>query len=295
MFNFYKYLPLSNECQDWGLQLLHAGYYEYEPGYEYPDAGHPAHHRFDWHKGRILQEYSLVYITDGRGIFRSQKAGTIPVGSGSVIMVFPNEWHTYYPDTNTGWTEYWIGFNGPNINRLIRKNIFNPLNPVFKVGYNETMISLFMKVLEMIGKGKPGYQPLVCGVAMYMLGQLYNSTNRQTFSDSNEENIVNRAQLLIKSNLETNISPQDIAARLKVSYSQFRKLFKKYMGIAPVQYQIQLKIEKAKDELVNTTKSVKEIAFDLNFESRQYFSNQFKKKTNTTPLEFRKSFTIKED
>jgi AraC-like DNA-binding protein len=48
-----------------------------------------------------------------------------------------------------------------------------------------------------------------------------------------------------------------------------------------------LKIHKAKELLTNTNKSVKEIAFELNFESNFYFSKLFKEKVGLTPGEFR--------
>jgi AraC-like DNA-binding protein len=290
MHNFYKYLPVSTEDQDWGLQLLHAGCHEYGPGKEYPEKGHPSHHRFDNGTGRVLQEYSLVYITEGKGVYQSPRVGSIPVEGGSAIVVFPNERHLYSPDPNIGWKEYWIGFDGPNMRHLVNKNFFNPLKPVFNIGYSENMINLFMQVIEVIKKEKPGYQPLVCGAAMYMLGQLHSSAKQQLFSVGDEQNIIDHARLIIRTNLETGISPQDIANELKISYSRFRKLFKEYTGMATVQYQIQLKLEKAKEELINTPKSIKEIAFDLNFESSQYFSSLFKEKTGLSPIELRKRF-----
>jgi AraC-like DNA-binding protein len=290
MHNFYKYLPVATEDRDWGLQLLHAGCHEYGPGNEYPEKDHPAHHRFDSGEGRVLQEYSLVYITGGKGIYKSPQAGSIPVEGGSVIVVFPNERHSYSPDPSTGWKEYWIGFDGPNMRHLVNKKFFNPLTPVFNIGYNEIMVNLFLEIIEVIKKEKPGYQPQVCGAAMYMLGYLHSSVKQQLFATGEEENIVNHARLIIRSNLESGISPEDIAGQLKISYSRFRKLFKAYTGIAPVQYQIQLKLEKAKEELVNTSRSIKEIAFDLNFESSQYFSSQFKEKTGLSPVEFRNGF-----
>jgi AraC-like DNA-binding protein len=293
MHDFYKYLPVSTEDQDWGLQILHAGYHHYKPGNEYPDKDHPSHHRFDNEHGRILQEYSLIYIIGGKGVYSSPKTGSLPVEGGSAIIVFPNERHLYRPDPNTGWTEYWIGFNGVNINKLIKKKIFSPLKPVFTIGYNETMVNLFMQVIAAIKSEKPGYQPLVCGATMYMLGQLHSSAKQQLFATGDEENIVNHARMLIRTNLQSGIGPQDIASQLKISYSRFRKLFKEYTGMAPVQYQIQLKLEKAKEELINSSKPVKEIAFELNFESSQYFSSLFKEKTNLTPVEFRKGLKRK--
>ncbi|WP_217603046.1 AraC family transcriptional regulator [Chitinophaga sp. GbtcB8] len=290
MQNFYKYLPVSTEDQDWGLQMLHAGYHLYQPGNDYPDKDHPSHHCFDAKEGRVLQEYSLIYITGGQGVYTSPETGDRPVKAGSAIIIFPNERHSYRPDPDTGWTEYWIGFNGPHMHHLVKKKFFGPLMPVINVGYNETMINLFIQVIEAIKNEKAGYQPLVCGAAMYMLGQLHSAAKQQLFITGDEEQLVDHARLIIRSNLYKSFSPQQIADELMISYSRFRKLFKAYTGMAPVQYQIQLKLEKAKEELVNTPKSVKEIAFDLKFESSQYFSNQFKRKTSLTPLEFKRSF-----
>lgn len=48
-------------------------------------------------------------------------------------------------------------------------------------------------------------------------------------------------------------------------------------------------IERAKNQLLNSNKSVSEIAYDLGFEYPQYFSKMFKKKTSMSPNEFRHS------
>jgi len=290
MFNYYKYLPVSTEDTDWGLQLLHAGCHKHSAGKEYPEKEHPSHHYFNWETGRILQEYSLIYVTEGKGIFNSQKAGTIPIEGGSAIIIFPNERHRYRPHEETGWKEYWFGFNGPIIDNLVNKRFFTPQNPVIKIGYNETVLDLYLQIIEAIKNEKPGYQPSICGAAMYVLGQLHMSEKQKLFTVGDEENIVTHARLIIRSAVETSISPQDIAHQLKISYSRFRKIFKEYTGMAPVQYIIQLKLGKAKEHLINSSKSVKEISNELNFESPGYFSRLFKEKTGLTPQEFRSRF-----
>lgn len=290
MKNFYKYLPVSAKDEGWGLQVLHAGYQEYAPGGQYPDAGHPDHHSFNWENGRVLQEYSLVYIIGGSGVFNTEATGDIPIVSGSLITIFPNIRHRYRPNLQTGWKEYWIGYRGAFMANLVDHEFFDPLNPVINIGYNQKMISLFEQVIEIIDKEKPAYQPLVSGAAIYLLGQIYSSSRQNEFGQDEVEDMINRARAIMRNTLESKLCPQDIADQLHISYSRFRKVFKEYTGMAPIQYQIQLKLEKAKEELVNTSRSIKEIAYSLNFESTQYFSNLFKEKTRLTPLAFRKSF-----
>lgn len=291
MSNFYKYLPVASEDVEWGLQVLHAGCQECEGGRRYPDATHPAHHNFKWENGRILQEFSLVYIISGKGVYNSRQTGDLQIEEGSVIVVFPNERHRFRPDPQTGWKEYWIGFNGPIMINLFEKYFFTPTLPIFKIGYHETIISLFMQTIDAIKSEKPGYQPLVSGAVMYILGQLHFSTKQRSVIKEKDERLVDSARMIITTNLQTPLSPSDIALQLDVSYSRFRKLFKTYTGMPPGQYQIQLKLEKAKEGLVNTTKSIKEIAFDLNFETTQYFSQLFKERTGFTPIEFRNNFS----
>ena len=82
---------------------------------------------------------------------------------------------------------------------------------------------------------------------------------------------------------------EKIAEELNVSYAWFRKAFKTYTGIAPNQYLLQLKIEKAKMLLLDDTKTIKEIAFGLNFESAFYFSKLFKEKIGISPELYRKN------
>nr|WP_067059655.1 AraC family transcriptional regulator [Mucilaginibacter sp. L294] len=290
MKNFYKYLPISTRDEGWGLQVLHAGYQEYAPGGQYPDAEHPTHHSFSWENGRVLQEYSLVYVTGGSGVFNTQATGDIPIVSGSIIAIFPNIRHRYRPNLQTGWKEYWIGYQGAFMSNLVDQEFFDPICPVINIGYNQNMINLFDQVIEIIDKEKPAYQPLVSGAAIYLLGQIYSSSKQCAFEEDEVESMINRARSVMRANLESKICPHDIADQLHISYSRFRKIFKAYTGMAPIQYQIQLKLEKAKDELVNSSRPIKEIAYSLNFESTQYFSNLFKEKTKLTPLEFRKSY-----
>ena len=57
-----------------------------------------------------------------------------------MILLFPGEWHTYSPDTETGWHEHWIGFNGSAMDHLVEKGFFVPSNPIYDIGFNEQIV-----------------------------------------------------------------------------------------------------------------------------------------------------------
>jgi transcriptional regulator GlxA family with amidase domain len=64
-------------------------------------------------------------------------------------------------------------------------------------------------------------------------------------------------------------------------------MFRLYTGVAPHKYFMELKIMRAKELLLATDKSIKEISFELGFQSIHYFSRIFKNKTGVSPSEFR--------
>ena len=68
-------------------------------------------------------------------------------------------------------------------------------------------------------------------------------------------------------NVSNAIGILQIASNLNMSYSYFRKEFKKQTGIFPNQYFQNLKIKSAKNLLFSTNLSVKEICFQLGYSS----------------------------
>jgi transcriptional regulator GlxA family with amidase domain len=75
-----------------------------------------------------------------------------------------------------------------------------------------------------------------------------------------------------------------------VGYSNLRHSFMARMGISLRQHYLNTRIQKAQDLLVNTTKTVKEVAEILGFESASHFSKQFKKRIGVSPNDWRVKF-----
>ncbi len=91
------------------------------------------------------------------------------------------------------------------------------------------------------------------------------------------------------------LSIAEIAALCNVSEGYFRRLFKEYSGLSPMEYRLRSKIEKAKTYLEYDIMTVKEIAQQLGFVDAAYFSKQFKAKTGMQPLAYKKQKTKKQE
>ncbi|MDR2233863.1 MAG: AraC family transcriptional regulator [Tannerella sp.] len=283
------YLTIGGNDEDWGIVVTTVGNQTIPPHSKYPPLQHPDSYYFAPEKGRILNEYQLVCITKGSGYFSSQSCRkTQKVVAGAVIMLFPEEWHSYQPDEETGWSEYWIGFRGQHIDNRVIKGFFSKMEPVFNIGLSTKIIDFYEEIIQIAQQENAGYQQMISSIVLSILGSVYYKNKNLQYADSYIVDKINRARELIKKNIEKEMSQEDIAGEIGMGYSWYRRMFKEYTGISPAQYQLQQKLIRAKEILTTTDKNISEIAFTLHFENVCQFSTFFKKKEGITPSEFRK-------
>ena len=104
--NNIRYLNVSPMDELWGMMVTTVGYQSIPPHSIYPARQqHPQTYSFNPEKGRILTEYQLVYISEGCGFFESQSFKRKRIKAGTMILLFPGEWHAYSPAEN-GWYEF---------------------------------------------------------------------------------------------------------------------------------------------------------------------------------------------
>jgi AraC-like DNA-binding protein len=286
MSNKFKYITASEEDKEWGLNLSVAGTAVIDKNINYPPPGHPIGHSFNWNAGRVLQEYQINYVTEGYGTFEN-KYGTFRITPGSIIVIFPGEWHRYRPLKNTGWKEHYIGFYGTMVPTLLKHDFFKKENPIIKVNFHNQLHEIFLMVLENVFNEKAGYQQICTGLVITYIGLIISEIKNKEFEGKDVEKRIQQACFILRENLNSNIDARKLASDLNTGYSYFRNMFKKYTGMSPVQYHLQLRIKKAENLLLMTQKPIKEIAYELGFQSVFYFSRLFKLKTGKTPSQIR--------
>ena len=283
----FKYLTTSDEDISWGIYLNVAGSAKVEAGEIYPPGKHPSEYTFDWKTGRILHEYQINYITEGAGIFENEH-GKFQVKEGSLMVIFPNEWHRYRPLKTTGWAENYVGFKGKIADQLLANQVFSNRQPVIQCGIKEEIIDTHLKIMDLAEKEQPGYQQIASGMIVKLLGYIISFEKQKDFSGKRIAKVIEEVRFLMRQNVEKEFNLEELAKQQNVGYSYFRRMFKKYTGVSPGQYHLQLRIIRAKEMLVSTDKSIKEISLELGFQTIHYFSLIFKKKVGMNPSEFRK-------
>lgn len=283
----FKYLIVNDTDRKFGLYINTVGVQAIRPNSPYPIKDHPSGYLFNAKKGRILREYQLLYITKGKGTFASDGTPERNIGKGNLIVLFPGQWHTYSPDVQTGWNEYYIGFEGSFIDQFVRNGFLSKEDQVLDIGLNEELVTLFSQALDVAEADKSASQQYLSGILLHIIGMIFSISKNKEFEKDNVAEKMEQAKIIMNENVCKEIDPEELAEKLNISYSWFRKTFKKYTGYSPAKYFQELKLRKVKQILINTSYPVKEICFMIGYTSTEHFSNLFKKNTGLTPLEYR--------
>ena len=287
---FFRYLPQNDSFINNGIQVTAGGSSEIPPGSLYPLSQHPTDHVLNVHKGRRLLEYQFIYISHGKGVFEADKSKLYNISAGDLFILFPGVLHYYEPAHETGWNEHWLELDGALAKTIINQFGFNSSQPVINIGYDEVLLGLFRKVMNEMQTEEIGYQYNLLGLAMNILGYIKSVSLRRQTLNNDVDKIIKEACYLMMENIEKPFSIEELASKLKVGYHWFRKVFKEYTGISPLNYLQQLRLAKGKELLKNSHIPVYLIAETIGFETSKYFCHWFKKKVGKTPVEFRNSY-----
>lgn len=111
--------------------------------------------------------------------------------------------------------------------------------------------------------------------------------NGKDVSTKKEEALVQNIKGYILEHLTDNISVEEIALNLNISYYYMCHFFKSRTGISTNTFRNQKRIEKALRQLINTDKKITDVATECGFENVSYFTEIFNKLVGMTPLAFR--------
>lgn len=102
-----------------------------------------------------------------------------------------------------------------------------------------------------------------------------------------EAPMITRAKSFIKENQTEDLSLGQVAKAVNTSTFYFCKMFKKATGLNFTEYLSRVRVEKAKNLLLNPNLRVSEIAFEVGFQSLTHFNRVFRRIVGESPTDFR--------
>ena len=131
------------------------------------------------------------------------------------------------------------------------------------------------------------YQQVLVAQAYELMCLLQRLAVEQQWDDLEARASLQPALQYMSENLGQTITLTELADTVHLEKVYFAKKFKKVMGLAPMEYLRNARIEQAKEWMAVTDKSITQIAEELGFQTLQHFSAVFLKATGLSPRKYR--------
>lgn len=117
----------------------------------------------------------------------------------------------------------------------------------------------------------------------------FRNSGPRTIRGRLSPSVLRRALEMIEAKLDTGLSIESLAEHCDMGVHRFTQLFRTSTGRSPYQYFLDLRIDRAKHFLKETSLPLAEIAYKLGFASQSHFSTTFRRQTQLTPRQYRQS------
>lgn len=240
------------------------------------------------------QEHSyteLYYILRGEGSFYIDKTIS-PVQAHDFIIMNPNVKHQLIAQEEGELEAIVIGLDGIFFTANEFTDINSSLYMKKALKDSHTNLSFYFKsILMEIKKMDYNYEMVCQNLLEVLVTQVIRLTQCTITSTSSAR--TNKECTFIKRYIDNhfaeNISLDFLAKMTHMNKYYMVHAFNKYIGYSPINYLIEKRISEGKRLLENSNDSIAQIASKIGFSSQSYFSQVFKKSTQMTPNEYRKS------
>lgn len=149
---------------------------------------------------------------------------------------------------------------------------------------NTNVLRYFEEVIQRYGTASPISPIIMNSYVLRIISEYYNELH----IEKKHSNAVNDCLAYIEENYHTNITLETLSKISGYSSLHLLRLFKADMGISPHEHLTSVRINHAKNLLINSVLPLTEISFMCGFQSDSHFKSLFKSKTGISPGKFRK-------
>lgn len=201
----------------------------------------------------------------------------------------------YYSENINGFYCHFSDEFLANNSLLLNWKIINYHNAKIKLN-NKTairIIKLLQTIEELYWNNWNINKKLIGQYLRTVITEINLTNNLKSHEASNKKNeITTRYIKLINDNLNKKYPIRKLSSMLHITPNHLNKVIKSQLGKSAQSVYNEIILQESKVLLLQTSKDINEIAFDLGFNDPSYFGKFFKKHTQQSPLEYRKMIEI---
>ena len=248
--------------------------------------------------------YELVVVASGKGVHQVNGSER-EISAGNVLLIAPHQSHAYrqYDNLliyNLIFSERFIRYFLPDLNRLPGYQLLFNLaeheavrKPSDGIRIQEEFFPEVVQILDRMDKLNSSAQDGDKTMLLSLFAHVMLLLARHAHWAGAPRQLACVEQLTsLLSELEKNFagewSLERMAKFCNMSVSGFRQSFRQFTGTPPLEYLVQLRLNKAARCLEYSAQGLENIAMQCGFNDVNYFSKQFKKHFNILPSRYRK-------
>lgn len=253
--------------------------------------------RHQWYiKPHAHSELFQIFVVESGSLELIINGGSTIVESLSFFSIPKNSSHGLRMNADTkGWV---ISLYDKSLENMLKldTDIINTIDEIHisKLDENDKLITdTFATIQKCISEyyddlpGKQYALHYLVGMMLLRLYRIFETKSVINVSDNKNKIYYRRFVQLIKEQKSFKISIEDYASRLNISSGHLNRICKDVSGLSPKDIVINFFIDEAKIYLRNFDMTIAEISYELDMEDPAYYTRLFKKKSGTTPKEYR--------
>ncbi len=233
-------------------------------------------------------QFILIYCVEGKGEIRLNE--TVHVVLADHFFIIPARMpHFYRSDEQNPWSIYWIHFSGLKSGNYSRFACQSLAIEHGKTSRINDRIDLFAEIFRNLDRGFSIEALEYVNLCLpHLLASFTHLSQFRLIKESGEKDPVSQSINFMLENLAKKLKLDEIASETGLSASHYSRLFLNRTGHSPIDYFIQLKIQRSCRLLDNSAGMIADVAREMGFDDQFYFSRLFRKVMGMSPVEYRK-------